>query len=246
MKAKTKPGLLFTIGVVALLALNGCAATRERRGAPETSGFLGDYSKLEKNPAFPASLVYVKPGVVWSRYSSIQLESAGLYLTDSSSQMSAEDKERLAGMLYNTLRDQLDQTFVLTPSPGPNTLRIRVALTQAQGAKVAARVVTTVVPQLRVLTTVGGLATDTAGTVGAASAEMEAVDSTTGERLAAAVDQRAGTKALFAERAYTKWGDVQAAINYWSKRMVWQLARAGVQLKSGAVIPTEPEPERSL
>jgi hypothetical protein len=95
-------------------------------------------------------------------------------------------------------------------------------------------------------TTLGGLATDTAGTVGAASAEMEVVDSTTGERLAAAVDERAGTKALFAERAYTQWGDVQAAIDYWSKRMAWQLARQGVQRKPGVAMPAEPQPARSL
>jgi hypothetical protein len=152
----------------------------------------------------------------------------------------------LANMLYNTLHAELDKHFRLAATPGPATLRVRAALTQAQGAKVAARVATTVVPQVRMATTLGGLATDTAGTVGAASAEMEVVDSTTGERLAAAVDERAGTKALFAERAYTQWGDVQAAIDYWSKRMAWQLARQGVQRKPGVAMPAEPQPARSL
>jgi hypothetical protein len=75
---------------------------------------------------------------------------------------------------------------------------------------------------------------------------MEVLDSVAGERLAAAVDERAGTKALFAERAYTQWGNVPAAVNYWSNRMAWQLARQGVRLKSGVAMATEPEPERSL
>jgi hypothetical protein len=231
---------------MAILALTGCAATRGRRGAPEQSGFLGNYSALEKNPAYPAALVYVKPGVQWSRYNAIQLESAGLYLTESTSKLSPQDQERLAGDLYTTLHDELDKYFVLAAGPGPSTLRLRAALTQAQGANVAARVVTTVIPQLRMLSTIGGLATDTAATVGTATGEIELVDSTTGERLVAAVDERAGTKALFAGRAYTTWGDVQAAVNYWSKRISWQLARAGVQLKPGVTMPSEPEPERSL
>ena len=232
--------------VAVVILLSGCAATRGRRGTPEGSGFLGNYSELEKNPAYPAALVYVKPGVQWSRYSSIQIDSAGLYLSNTSNKVSPEDQDRLAGMMYNTLRDELDKYFVLASGPGAQTIRIRVALTQVQGARVPARVVTTVIPQLRLLSTVGGLATDTAATVGTATGEMEVLDSVTGERLEAAVDERAGTKALFAERAYTKWGDVQAALNYWSKRMSWQLARQGVQLKPGVAMPAEPQPERSL
>jgi hypothetical protein len=232
--------------VAVVILLSGCAATRGRTGAPEESGFLGNYSGLAKDPAYPAALVYMKPGVQWTRYSTIQLDSAGLYLADSSSKVSPDDQEHLAGMLYNTLRDELDKYFVLASGPGAETIRVRAALTQVQGAKVTARVVTTAIPQLRMLSAVGGLATDTAATVGTATGEMEVLDSVTGERLAAAVDERAGTKALFAGRAYTQWGDVQAAVNYWAKRMAWQLARQGVRRKSGVAMPTEPEPERSL
>lgn len=245
MSPLTKYGCVLA-GVILVIVLSGCEATRARRGAPEQSGFLGNYSALEKNPEYPAALVYVKPGAQWKRYNAIMLDSAGLYLTDKNSKLSPEDQERLAGMLYNTLRDELDKLFMLAAGPGANTIRLRVALTQAQGAKVLARVVTTAIPQLRLVSTVGGLATDTAVTVGSATVEMEAQDSVSGDRLAAAVDERAGTKALFAGRAYTTWGDVQAAINYWSKRMAWQLARHGVQLKPGAAMPPEPEPERSL
>jgi hypothetical protein len=241
----TKYGRVLLV-VMAVILVSGCAATRARRGEPEVSSFLGDYSKLEPNPAIPAALSYVRPGVQWPRFNAIYLQSAGLYLTENTRQLSAEDQERLAGMLYNTLRDELDRYFVLAPGPGANTIALRVALTQAQGARVAARVVTTIVPQLRLLSTVGGLAADTAWMVGSATMEMEVLDSTTGERLAAAVDERAGTRVLFAGRGYTTWGDVQAAINYWSQLKAWQLARAGVQLRPGAAAPAEPQPERRL
>ncbi len=244
--AKSRRSVLLVAVLMATLVIDGCAATRARRGEPEGSGFLGNYSQLQKNPDYPAALVYVRPNVQWGRYSAIQLESAGLYLTENNRQLSPEDQERLAGMLYNTLSSTLDKYFVLASGPGPNTLRLRAALTQAQGAKVAARTVTTVIPQLRTISSLGGLATDTAATVGSATAEMEMLDSVTGERVAAAVDSRAGTKALFAKRAYEVWGDVQAAIEYWSNRLTWQLARNGVQLKPGASMPEEPKEPRSL
>jgi hypothetical protein len=64
--------------------------------------------------------------------------------------------------------------------------------------------------------------------------------------LAAAVDDRAGTKVLFAKRAYQTWGDVDAACQYWSKRVAWQLARQGVQRRAGVAMPDEPSESRSF
>src|SRR5512139_3671288 len=86
---------------VVMLALSvlstGCAATRAVRSAPAESGFPGDYSDLQKNPDFPAALVYVKPDAPWEKYSAIELESAGLHVTDTSTAPSPEDQTILAG-----------------------------------------------------------------------------------------------------------------------------------------------------
>jgi hypothetical protein len=228
-----------------VLALDGCAATRERRGTPEESGFLGDYSQLQENPDYKAALTYFKPGVQWSRYNSIQIESAGLWV-NADTTVSPEDQQLLTDTLYKSMYDQLSKYFAITSQPSASTLRLRVALTQAQGAKVAVRVVTTVVPQLRMAGGIVGLAGDTATTVGSATVEMEALDSVTNQRLAAAVDARAGTKVLFAKRAYSTWGDVEAACNYWAQGVAYRLAKLGVQLKPGASMPPEPTQSRSF
>ncbi len=232
-------------GLCLSLALAGCAATRGRRAAPEQSGFLRNYSQLQKNPDYPAALIYIKPGVQWSRYNSIKIESAGLWVKEGT-KLSPEDQQMLTNMVYKTLYDELSKYFMVTSQAGANTLLLRVALTQAQGAKVGMRTVTTVVPQLRLAGSLIGLGGDTATMVGSATTEMEALDSVTNQRLAAAVDQRAGTKVLFAKRAYQTWGDVQAACEYWSRRLAWQLARQGVQLKPGATMPEEPKESRTL
>ena len=57
---------------------------------------------------------------------------------------------------------------------------------------------------------------------------------------AAAVDSRAGNKALFSMRTFQEWANVEAAANLWAARFTWQLVKHGVQRKPGA--PELPEP----
>ncbi len=243
---KQKGMMALVVVLAASTLVTGCAATRGRRDEPEKSGFLGDYSQLKENPEYPAALVYIEPGVQWPQYNSIKLESAGLWVNDSTKNLSAEDQQHLTDTLYSKMSEDLGKVFTLTNQPGPNTIVLRVALTQAQGAKVGLRVVTTAVPQLRTAGAIVGLGGDTATTVGSATVEVEILDSVTNQRLAAGVDERAGTKVLFAKRTYQTWGDVEAACDRWSSRIAWQLARVGVQRKPGVPMPEEPSESRSF
>ena len=64
--------------LAAVVALVACAASRERRGTPEASGFLRNYDQLKPNENFPAAEVYVNPRAQWSSYDSVQIDSVGL------------------------------------------------------------------------------------------------------------------------------------------------------------------------
>jgi len=97
-----------------------------------------------------------------------------------------------------------------------------VAITEAKGSRVVVNTVSKIVPQLRVLITVGGLATETQALVGRAGVEAELLDALTHERLGAAVDRRAGTKAL--RGGFGTWPDVQRSFDYWSERLRTRLA----------------------
>lgn len=237
--------MVATLLIVPLVA-GGCTATRGRRGQPQLSGFLGDYSQLQKSPDYPFALIDVRPEAQWSRYDSIELDSVTLWATPGTVNISPENQERLVGIFYNELYAELDKYFQITTVTGPNTLRVRAALTQAQGAKVALRTVSTVVPQLRAVGAIVGFGADTATTVGTATAEVEILDSVSNQRLAAAVDTRAGTKVLFAGRAYSTWGDVDAACKFWAERIAWQLVREGVQRRPGAPTPEAPKESRAI
>ncbi len=219
--------------LIAALALTGCAGLRQRREAVEPSGFLGDYSQLQKNEDYPAYLTYINPSANWSKYNAVMIDSVALWGT--SANLSPEDQANITGMMYNALYDTLAKNFAIVTAPGMNVLRLRGAITEAKGSKVALNVVTSVVPQLKILTTVGGMSADTAAIVGEAGAEMELLDSVTGVRLAAGVDRQTGTKALIRGGSkFSKWGDFKAACEYWADRIDKFLVKQGVRQVAGA------------
>jgi hypothetical protein len=219
---------LLALGVLGI-ALVDCAAVRGRRAAPEPSGFLGDYSQLAEREGYEAQLIYVDPVAPWPAYEAIEIDSVTLWVS--------EETGPLTDLLFAALHRELGERFRLVDQPGRGVLRLRAALTQGKGAMVAARAITSILPPAFLLSTAAGLSTDTASTVGTATVEMEVVDSVSGRRLAAAVDSRAGTKSILAgSRTFKKWGDVEAACEFWAKRISDFLARRGVPKKPGAAL----------
>jgi hypothetical protein len=218
-----------------------CSATRGRRkGEVPQSGFLRDYSQLEKLEDWPAREAYFNPNAQWSRYDSIQIDAVTLWADKSIDKLSAEDQQMLTDTLYMALHEELSLYFNISDHPGPNTLRLRAALTQGKGAKAVMRSLTSIHPGTLLLGAAVGLSLDTANSVGSATLEAELLDSATNERLAAMVDQRAGTKVFFLiapKRTFTKWGDVKAIDSYWAKRAVIVLLKKGVPAKEGAPPP---------
>jgi hypothetical protein len=223
------------IALLASLALAsaGCGIIRPTRGRhfeeAQHSGFLKDYSQLAPREGFDAQEVYVAPQVAWPKYDSIYIESVTLWVNDDSKKIDPKDQQMLTDMLYKSMSDKLGEKFKLAKADGPGVIKLRMALTETKGARVALNTVTTVIPQLRAVSTIAGLGTDTAALVGAASLEAEATDGITDERLAAVVDSRAGTKGIM--RMLSKWADVEAICDHWGERARDFFAAQGVQQK---------------
>jgi hypothetical protein len=233
---------LISMGFLVLVcAMVACSATRGRRkGEVPQSGFLRDYSQLEKLEDWPAREAYFNPNAQWSRYDSIQIDAVTLWADKSIDKLSAEDQQMLTDTLYMALHEELSLYFNISDHPGPNTLRLRAALTQGKGAKAVMRSLTSIHPGTLLLGAAVGLSLDTANSVGSATMEAELLDSATNERLAAVVDQRAGTKVFFLiapKRTFTKWGDVKAIDSYWAKRAAIVMLTKGVPPKEGAPPP---------
>ena len=201
-----------------LVVLAGCSSTGQA-GKVTTTGFLGDYTQLRKGKAGEALLVYRNPQADFSKYDKVLVEPIAIWggADRDPSELSAQEAQSMAGYLRRAVEAQLMQDYQIVESPGPGTLRIRGAITEATQSWVPLDTVTTVEPFTRIFSEIKKLTTGTHAFVGRASVEAEITDAETGERLLAAVDRREGNKRL--KGSQSSWGDVKEAFDYWAERL---------------------------
>ncbi len=209
------------IGLVLLLALGvSCSTTYQARRA-KPSGFLGDYSQLRPGEGTEPLLVYFNPAADVRAYDRILIDPVVGYLGQGSrlNRLSPADRQSLLNYFHATLREQLGQDYELVDRPGTRTLRLRIALTDARGAKPVADTLSTVVPVGLAISALERVALGKTLAAGSVLVEVEALDAQTGERLAAMVDERVGAKVTGRFDKWSKWQDARDAFDYWSARM---------------------------
>jgi hypothetical protein len=220
------------IGV--LIGIGGCAATQEAKSV-EKSGFLGDYSRLKEGERSAVSggsaentalLVYKNPAAQWRKYKKIQLDPVTIWMSQKDSQLKdvpVEDRQRLAGLLWKHLDEQLRKDYEMTSQSGPDVLRIQAAITEAGESSAFMDTVTSVIPQTRMLSGMKSLATGVSLFTGSASVEMRATDTADGTILFEGVDRRGGTKSL--SGVTNSWNDVEEAYRFWAEKARYRLCQ---------------------
>jgi hypothetical protein len=205
--------------IVGITLFAGCSTPRQTREV-STSGFLKDYSQLKPRESGEAKLLYINPEANFSKYSKIMFEPVTVWVGSDSKLAKLPQKEvqGLVNYLDATVRKNLKQGYTLVDQAGPDVMRLRIAITEGKKAKVALNTLSSVMPPALIIDAVKFAATGTHTAVGEASLEGELTDSVTGARLMAAVDARAGRKAL-ASGNFTRWGDVQDAFDFWAGRL---------------------------
>ncbi|HBP87154.1 MAG TPA: DUF3313 domain-containing protein [Nitrospirales bacterium] len=225
------------IGLVLMcvVGLFGCASTQQTRSV-EQSGFLGDYSMLKEGEKDETLLIYKNPDADWKKYTKVILDPVTIWIGQDSqlNDVEPEDRQRLADLFYVKLHEELKKDYEMVKSPGPDVMHMQAAITESEGSNPVLDTVSSIVPQLRVLTGVKGLATGVSGFTGSASVEMKVTDSMDKSLLAAAVDRRGGTKNL---RGLTNsWNDVEESFRYWAEKVRWRAC-----LLKGGTECVEPE-----
>ena len=196
--------------------------------AVEKSGFLGDYSLLKEGERSTvtggstenqALLVYKNPAADFRKYRKIWLDPVTIWMSQKDSQLkdvSVEDRQRLAALLWSKLDEQLRKDYEMTNQPGPDVVRLQAAITEAGSSNAVLDTITSVIPQTRMLSGMKSLATGVSLFTGSASVEAKLTDSDTGAILAEVVDRRGGTKSL---RGVTNdWNDVEEAFRFWGEK----------------------------
>jgi hypothetical protein len=227
---KNNKKVIFTeviLLAVFLFLITGCSSTFQTRKVTTTT-FLGDYSQLEKGSGDEAQLIYINPQADFNSYTKILMDPVKFY-SDEDSKLEGEDKKRIVDYLDATIKEQLKFDYRFVNEPDAGTMRLRVAITEARGSKVVMDTISSIIPIGMALGLVKKVAVGTNLSVGKASVELEIQDALTGERLVAAVDERAGRKYTGKFDKFEKYHTVEDAFNYWAERLKKRLKELRTQ-----------------
>lgn len=219
-KITSRHGFLGTL-LLSVALLYGCASTYQARSV-KGSGFLKSYSHLKDHGGDTAMLSYINPNAKFSTYTKIMLDPVRAYASSKDSSMAKMDKEKQQ-MLLNyfdaALRENLKKSYTLVSQPGPDVLRVRVALTEASGSYVLIDTVSSIVPIGIALSAAKMVLTGKNIAVGEVGAECEGLDSMTGTQLFAAVDARVGRKYTFKLDKFSRMHTAKDACDFWAEQL---------------------------
>lgn len=183
--------------IAALTLLAACAA-----GPAPRTGFLGDYSRLERVGDSDSRLEQRPPvGYDLRRFRAVHIEPTAVQVEG----IDDAAKDKLAAAFRDALVERLDGALPLAERSGPGVLKVRTAIVDARKANVAVNAVTSL---LLMPITRGGMA-----------AEAEVVDGGSGERIAALSWSRRGGKLTEMGLSYTELGEARSGLRAFARRL---------------------------
>jgi len=206
--------LLFAVLISICLAI-GCAG--QKLAVKKPSGFLGDYSKLEPGPEGGVDKQYIKPGVDFKKYKKIMLDQVLFYFKNDEPDkgIDADEMKELANKFDRAVIDALGNAYPLVDKPGPDIMRVRVAITDMELPNRPLNIITTVLPVGLTISTIKSGVTGKGTFVGEISMEHEFLDSETNQVIAEGMDRRSGGKI----DSMSKFGTAEAAFKFWAGRL---------------------------
>jgi hypothetical protein len=188
-------------------------------GDTKYSGFLeGYYQNLKPGPEGGAKMRWLAPEANIAQYNKFMIDSVIFYFADDSEYKGIDPQEMkgLADAFNKAIVAAFQNKYIIVTEPGPDVMRIRVAITGFKQSRPGVSAFTTIMPVgLAVSVVKKGVAGSWSGS-GATSGELMMLDSMTNKVIGVAVDDRT---AGFTER-FSKWGSAEEAFKFWADRMV--------------------------
>jgi len=208
--------LLPAAALVAVIFLTCCAS----KNSIEPTGFLSDYSKLEPGKGDQVLRRWVDPDVDFSKYKKVMIDKVIFYFKDEKRQLGIKPDElkALASTFEKDLLDALKGAYPVVTEPGPDVLRIRIAITDVQAGNPVLGPASAVLPLGVAANALSNVTTGESLSVGEASIEAEFIDSQTGKVVAAMMDRRVGST-YSTGTVGGKWGHAKEAFQDWAKRL---------------------------
>jgi len=213
---------LFAVALT-MGALAACKTTKQVDEEPKNfSGFLGNYSMLQKGSGDEANYIYIDKSTKFAKYTKLYIKPVELWKSDAAdsglSKLSHDDQQKLVSYFQTELADTLKGDFQIVSQPGPDVLVVHAAITDGRGSKPVLNVISTILPVGLIISYAKQAITGTGTAVGVINIEVDFTDGASGQRVAAIVDSRAGTKALRTKFNGT-WGDAKLAFDWWAQRL---------------------------
>jgi len=205
------------IGIVVVCVFLSIGVAQAKLEPKEYSGFLVDYSQLKPGPKDGVAMVYKKEGVDFKQYNKIMMDHVVFYLKDDAKNKGIDPVEmaELSENFHKSVIDALGSAYPLVGKPGPDVMRIRVAITDLELPNRTLNAITTIIPVGLIVSAVKKGKTGKGTAVGEISMEFEFLDSETNQRIAAGVDRRAGGKI----DSMSKLGTAEDAFKFWAQRL---------------------------
>ena len=172
---------------------------------------------IDPNQLHEVLLRWIKPGVNFSNYDRVMLDSVVFFLSDESQYNGIDPHQmtKLADAFNKQLVETLSDKYPIVAEPGVDVIRLRFAITDLKQSHPALSGITTVVPVGLGISILKKGATGSWTGSGATGAEMMALDSLSNDVIAVAKDDRS---AAFTER-FSKWGSADEAFKFWAERV---------------------------
>lgn len=214
MKTAWRISFIVMIGFC-LMAGTGWAEKKMR-----PSGFLSDYSKLKEGKSGEADFTYIKEGANWKSYDKIMIDHLVFFMSEDAEYkgIQSDELKEMADTWHRAFLDALGEDYEIVQGPGPGVLRFRAAITDLTPTKPGLNTVTSIIPVGLAVSVIKTGVTGAGTGVGKVTAEVEILDASTNEVLAAAIDFKAGKKYRL-DKAMSKWGHVKLAIESWAEQL---------------------------
>ncbi|UFS70648.1 DUF3313 domain-containing protein [Geomonas sp. RF6] len=216
MKRAFSVGMLLLVAASAL-QLAGCGGSYQARKVDVERATLVNPSMLQKGEKDQALFRYVNPKADPKKYTKIMIDPVIVTKDGELDAKEMQNYQTLANNAYVYLREELGQDFQIVTQPEPGTMRVQMAISDADSSKPVRNTLSTVMPIGMGLSAVKYAATGKQSGVGEITSEMKITDATTGELLGAALDRRVGGKTL--TKLWSSWYNADEALKYWAKRL---------------------------
>ena len=224
-------GSLLALPVAAAEETVTATSTQPMFGDYQAVGFLSDYTKIPKIRSDDGSYEYTDTTVDFSKYNKLLVDRIKIFFKDDSSYKGIDPDElkALTDYFYEAINKEVADAYPMVTEPGPDVLRLRVAITDLVPNKPEASVATLVVPFVWLADAGSGVAKGEAGSTvftGQATIEVEALDSDSSEQLVAFIETESGKKYNWTHgvtkgvksylSAYSKWNYTKQAMDDWA------------------------------